>query len=143
MIKKTSQGEAKLRPEPDNKDQLPEEAKAEDVEKQELEDALLNDKPDAEKIEKDILIVGDRMARSRQRLALNNDPGKTTQIIQERILKDLDRLINDAQKQNQQMAQGQGKPGEGQQMQQPKPGEGQAQNQGQGKQNGEQRSVKG
>ena len=30
------------------------------------------------------------MARSRQRLALNNDPGKTTQMIQERILLDLD-----------------------------------------------------
>ena len=62
-----------LRPEPDNKDQLPEEASKDDVEQQELQQALAGDQPDAEQITKDILIVGDRMARSRQRLALNND----------------------------------------------------------------------
>src|SRR5262249_31129618 len=82
-LQKTSGGQAKLRAEPDNKDQLPEEATKEKVEEQEIEQALAGDKPDAEAIEKDILVVGDRMARSRQRLALNNDPGKVTQIIQD------------------------------------------------------------
>ena len=71
MLQKTSRGEIKLRPEPDNKDQLPEEANKDQVEKQEIEQALAGDKPDAEETEKSILVVGDRMARSRQRLALN------------------------------------------------------------------------
>jgi hypothetical protein len=140
-LKKASGGQTKLRPEPDNKDQLPEEAKAEDVEKQELQDALLNDKPDAEQIEKDVLIVGDRMARSRQRLALNNDPGRTTQIIQEKIILDIDKLIQQAQKQSR-MAQGSPKPGQGQGMKQP--GQGQVKNAGnEGQKQPGQRSTQG
>src|SRR5439155_5952167 len=99
MIQKTTNGERKLRSEPDNKEQLPEEASKEQVEQQELEEVLKGDQPDAERIEKDLLLVGDRMARSRQRLALNNDPGKTTQIIQERILHDLDSLIEQSRRQ--------------------------------------------
>jgi hypothetical protein len=122
MIQKTSGGQAKLRPEPDNKDQLPEEANKEQVEQQELEQVLKGEQPDAEQIEKDILVVGDRMARSRQRLALNNDPGKTTQVIQDRILLDLDSLIDQSRKQASAMAAAQPGSQPGQKMQQPKSG---------------------
>ena len=96
-LKKASRGQIKLSPEPDNRDQLPEEAKAEDVENQELEKALLNDVPNDEKNGKEAGLIGDRMARSRQRLAMNNDPGKVTQMIQERIITDMDFLIDQAQ----------------------------------------------
>lgn len=108
-LKKASDGEAKLRPEPDNKDQLPEEAGKDDVEMQELEQALAGEAVDADQVEKDILTVGDRMARSRQRLALNNDPGKVTQLIQERILIDLDTLIEMSRKQACEPQPGEGK----------------------------------
>jgi hypothetical protein len=113
-LQKNSGGETKLRPEPDNADQLPEEANVEQIEQQELEQALAGDQPNAEQIEKDLLTVGDRMARSRQRLAIKNDPGKTTQLIQERILIDLDTLIDQAKKQAAacKPGPGKGKPGE-------------------------------
>ena len=58
------------------------------------------------------------MARSRQRLALNNDPGKVTQEIQKRILIDIDDLINQAQQQQQQQQQQQRQRGQRQQQQQ-------------------------
>ena len=117
-LQKNSNGETKLRPEPDNADQLPEEAGAEQIEQQELEQALAGEEPNAEQIEKDLLTVGDRMARSRQRLAIKNDPGKTTQLIQERILIDLDTLIDQAKKQAAacKPGQGQGQQGKGEQM---------------------------
>jgi hypothetical protein len=114
-LQKNSGGETKLRPEPDNADQLPEEADNEKVEMQELEQALAGEQPNAEQIEKDLLTVGDRMARSRQRLAIKNDPGKTTQIIQEKILIDLDTLIDQAKKQASACKPGQGQ-GKGEQM---------------------------
>ncbi|HEV2296422.1 MAG TPA: DUF4175 family protein [Tepidisphaeraceae bacterium] len=120
-IKKASNGAVKLGPEPDPKDQLPEEAGKEEVEKQELVDDLLQGPPDPEKIMKGTADVGQRMARSRQRLALNNDPGRVTQLIQERIILDLDGLIEQARKQecqpgasDQQMAQKPGTKKEGQ-----------------------------
>src|SRR5688500_4186898 len=104
-IKKASKGEQKLGPEPDPKDQLPEEAGKEQIEKQELLDDLLQGAPDPEKIMKGTADVGQRMARSRQRLALNSDPGKVTQLIQERIIIDLDGLIEQARKQEAQPGQ--------------------------------------
>jgi hypothetical protein len=70
------------------------------------------------------------MARSRQRLALNSDPGKVTQEIQKRIIIDLDKMIEGARNQQAQ-ASGQPKPGQGQQQQQPQPGDAKAQNNGQ------------
>jgi len=115
-LKKSSGGQMKLGPEPDPKDALAEEVGKEQLDKAELVDDLLQGAPDPEKIMKGTADVGSRMARSRQRLALNNDPGKTTQLIQDRILADLDGLIEQARKQecqpgqpDQQMAQ---KPGE-------------------------------
>jgi hypothetical protein len=121
MIQKNSGGQIKLRPEPDNKEQLPEEATKEQIEQQEIERALAGDSPDAEATEKEVHQLGDRMARSRQRLAMNNDPGKTTQTIQERIVKDFDALIEQARKQNAQSS-GQPKPGKGEQMVKSQPG---------------------
>jgi hypothetical protein len=57
-------------------------------------------------------VLGDRMARSHQRLANNYDAGAVTQEIQKRILTDLDDLIEQARKKE---AQGQNQP--------PKPGD--------------------
>lgn len=105
LLKKASNGQIDIGPEPDNKDQLPEEATAEDVDQKELDDLLLGDNKTQEKIEKDFKLVGTRMGRSRQRLALSSDPGKVTQEIQKRILIDLDGLIDEARKNAQQQQQ--------------------------------------
>ncbi|HVT81247.1 MAG TPA: hypothetical protein VHM90_11375, partial [Phycisphaerae bacterium] len=134
MIQKASQGKIKLGPEPDNRDQLPEEAKAEAVENQELDRDLLQGVPEEEKGAKQANLIGDRMARSRQRLALNEDPGKVTQLIQQRIIEDFDSLIQQAQQQqaqtrNSQQRQRQQQQGQ-QQAQQQRQGQ-QPQNQGQ------------
>ncbi|MBC8106945.1 MAG: hypothetical protein H7Z14_10175, partial [Anaerolineae bacterium] len=99
LLQESSKGETKLGPEPDKASQLPEEAQEGDIENQELDQNLLNDKPEVEGQEKQAMLVGDRMARSRQRLALNNDPGKVTQMIQKRIVIDLDNLIEQARQQ--------------------------------------------
>jgi hypothetical protein len=117
----------KLDAEPDNRDQLPEEASKEDVENQEFDKQLRNDDISDDTVTKGIKLTGDRMARSRQRLALNNDPGAITQEIQKRITIDLDNMIALAQKQQQQQ---QGKPGSGKpgdKMKGPTPGQGQQQ----------------
>lgn len=125
LLKSSSQGKLQLPPEPDNKNQLPEEAGKEQVENQELDQELLAGEPTTEEIEKDVNLVGDRMARSRQRLALNNDPGKTTQIIQELILKDMDLLIEMARGQQCQPGPGQAKGAQQPQQQAaPRPGQG-------------------
>ncbi|MGH7177637.1 MAG: hypothetical protein ACREJC_09675, partial [Tepidisphaeraceae bacterium] len=139
LLQNASQGQLKLGPEPDNRDQLPEEANAEDVENSELDKNLLDDKPDAEKEQKQYALVGDRMARSRQRLALNNDPGKVTQVIQERILNDLDDLIEQARQAQAQTRNPKpgAKPGE----QMPKPGEQTANAQNQGAKPGEKPNI--
>jgi hypothetical protein len=110
ILQKSSGGQMKLGKEPDNKEQLPEEAKKEDVENQELDQELLGQKTDAERIEKNTNLIGDRMARSRQRLALNKDPGKITQVIQDRIVIDLEKLIEESRKQECN-GTGQSKPG--------------------------------
>jgi hypothetical protein len=123
MIQKATRGKVKLGPEPDNKDQLPEEAKKEDVEDQEFEKQLLQDKVSDDQTTNSVKLTGDRMARSRQRLALNNDPGKVTQEIQKRIQIDLDNLIKLAQQQQAQSKPGQGQPKPGDKSQQPKPGQ--------------------
>ena len=70
-----TEGKQKLGAEPDNRDQLPEEAKKEDVDDQELTQDLLGDNPTEDSAARRSKLTGDRMARSRQRLALNDDPG--------------------------------------------------------------------
>jgi hypothetical protein len=125
LLQRASNGEMKLGPEPDKLAQLPEEAGEQDVENQELEQDLLNDKPDVEAEEKQAGLIGDRMARSRQRLALNSDPGKVTQIIQDRIVLDLDDLIEQARQQQAQTRNSKSQNKPGQKMN--KPGENMAQ----------------
>jgi hypothetical protein len=127
LLQKASQNQTKLPPEPDNKDQLPEEAAktpggaAEAVDNKEMQDDLLGgtnkpakaggeNQPPPEAAH-DLHLIGDRMARSRQRLAINSDPGPVTQEIQKRILDNLDDLIEQARKRE---AQAQNQP--------PKPG---------------------
>ncbi|HEX3357734.1 MAG TPA: DUF4175 family protein [Tepidisphaeraceae bacterium] len=129
LLEKSSQGQIHFGPEPDNRDQLPEEANKEQVENQELDQQLLTGEQADEKTDKQVNLVGDRMARVRQRLALNDDPGKTTQIIEDRIITDLDILVDQARQQQAQTRNAKPKPGQ-QQQQQPKPGDQQAQNQG-------------
>jgi hypothetical protein len=124
----------KLDKEPDNKDQLPEEADKNQIEDQEFLKNLLDDNVGEDDVTKKIKLEGDRMARSRQRLSLNDDPGKVTQEIQKRIVDGMEDLIKLAQKQQQGSGKGKGQ-GE------PKPGEqpGQAQPGA----NGQQETAKG
>jgi hypothetical protein len=117
MLQKASKGEIKLDKEPDPKDRLPEEAGATDIDKQELDDWLRGGKSSDDQLAQDMKTVGQRMARSKQRLALDHDPGKTTQLIQERILKNLDHLIELSRQQQAQMKPGKGKGGQAQKPQ--------------------------
>ena len=122
LLQKASMGQLKLDPEPDPKDRLPEEAGNAQIENQELEDWLKGGKSSDDQVANDIKMAGQRMARSRQRLALDTDPGKTTQLIQERIVMNMDNLIQLARQQQAQCKPG---PGQGQPQQAMK-----AQNQG-------------
>lgn len=133
-LQKASRGKMKLPPEPDNKDQLPEESNAEAIENNELDQQLLSGVPDEEKNDKDAALIGDRMARSRQRLTLSNDAGKVTQAIQNKILTDMDYLIDQARKQQieqrnpppsdpNQQKMNQPKPNQQMAQQQPQPGQ--------------------
>jgi hypothetical protein len=133
LLQKASHGQAKLPPEPDNRDQLPEEAAkggnaAEAVDNKELENDLIgngkDDKPGQPPAQAshDLNLIGDRMARSRQRLAMNSDPGPVTQEIQKRILDNLDDLIEQARKKEAQAQNQPPKPG-GDPSQAKKPGE--------------------
>jgi hypothetical protein len=146
LLQKASKGQSKLPPEPDNRDQLPEEAvkdpnaAAEKVDNQELDQDLLDGDKSNQSIkpaageqpgqpaktdpqaQHDLNLIGDRMARARQRLAINSDPGPITQEVQKRILDNMDDLIEQARKKE---AQAQNKPpepgGKVQQQQPPKP----------------------
>ena len=110
LLQKATKGNVKLTDPKDN-EQLPEEAGEAAIEGQELVNELLNDNGKAaDTAEKTIKLVGDRMFRSRDRLAKGNDPGQTTQAIQKKIVSDLDGLIALAQKQ--QAASGKPKPGD-------------------------------
>ena len=118
LLDKSSQGQIKFGPEPDNRDQLPEEANQEQVENQELDQQLLNDKPmDDDQTDKQVNLVGDHMGRVHQRLAMNDDPGKTTQIIEDRIITDMDILIDQSRKQEAQTRNSPPKPGQQQDAQ--------------------------
>lgn len=99
VMRESSGGKVSVGEEPDNKDQLPEEAKVEDIENQELLDNLIKGEITDDNVGNSVKLTGDRMARSRQRLAVNNDPGKVTQVIQKRILDDLDVLIEASRRQ--------------------------------------------
>jgi hypothetical protein len=119
LVQKASMGEVKLDKEPDPKDRLPEEAGAKDIENQELDEWLRGARSGDDQLADDMKLVGQRMARSRQRLALDHDPGKVTQLIQERILKNLDHLIEMSRQQLAQAKPQQGKGQQAQKLQQP------------------------
>ena len=139
LIQKASGGKSKLPPEPDNREQLPEEkaganpgAAQEKVDDEELQADLIGPgvKPAAKPAagqprddggDHDLALVGDRMARSRQRLAMNDDPGPVTQEIQRRILDNLDTLIEQARKKEAQQQNQPPDPNQKQQMAQAKP----------------------
>ena len=55
--------------------------------------------PTPDPAKNDLNLVGQRMGRSHQRLALDKDPGQVTQEIQNRILTNLDALIDQARTQ--------------------------------------------
>jgi hypothetical protein len=84
-----------------------------------LDEWLRGAKSSDDQAANDIKMAGQRMARSRQRLALDNDPGKTTQKIQERIVMNLDNLIQLARQQQAQAKPGSGK-GQTQQAMKPR-----------------------
>ncbi|HTW93710.1 MAG TPA: hypothetical protein VMD30_02880, partial [Tepidisphaeraceae bacterium] len=115
ILQKASGGQLKLGSEPSNKDTLPEEASNEDLDLEELRDQALNAKPDAQGESDDTGLVGLRMARAHQRLALNLDPGQTTQRIQARILLNLDALAEMARQEEATGRPRQGQPGQPQQ----------------------------
>jgi hypothetical protein len=143
LLKKASQGKMQLDAEPENKDQLPEEANAAG-DGNDLGAELLGEDPAKQqaKVDKDFRTIGTRMARSRQRLAINTDAGQITQEVQKRILLDLDGLIDLAQKnaqQQQQQQQASRQPQRGQ----PQPQGQQANNQGQNQGQQEARSTNG
>jgi len=116
LVKQATRGKEGLKPEPDPKDKLPEEAGKEQIENQEIDQDLLGGDPQGAQETKQLNRVGDRMARSRQRLALDGDAGKVTQEIQKRIIIDISDMIKQAQ---QQQANSQPKPGQQQGQQQP------------------------
>ncbi|MFI5379891.1 MAG: hypothetical protein ACHRHE_11380 [Tepidisphaerales bacterium] len=133
LLQKASDGAVKLDPEPDPKDRLPEEADTAKIENQELDDWLKGAKSGDDQLTDDIKQAGQRMGRSRQRLALDHDPGKTTQLIQDRVLDNLDHLIQLAQAQQAQSKPGskpgqQKKPGDQQNMGQQQTGQSQPNN---------------
>jgi hypothetical protein len=94
LIHKATQGKAHLRPEPEPRDLLPEELHPEIPEATTQNAANAPDgSPDADAAKKDLNLVGDRMARVRQRVSLNSDLGPTTLEIEKRIVRNLDQLI--------------------------------------------------
>lgn len=101
LIQKASHGQMKLGPEPDPKDKLPDEASTESIDNQEMMQNLLkgDGSPQPDPTKNDLDLVGQRMGRSHQRLAMEKDPGQVTQDIQKRILENLDALIDQARTQ--------------------------------------------
>jgi hypothetical protein len=136
LLEKSSQGQIALGPEPDARDKLPEEATDQQIEDDELLKDLLAGDAGADADAKQAQRVGQRMARARQRLAMDLDPGKTTQLIQKKILDDMDVLIEQSRRQQAQArnSEGQNQPSEVQTKRQPKPGEQNAQADNQGAQ---------
>lgn len=130
LIQQATRGQLQLDPEPENKEILPEETSDRISESGDLENLLLGKAVGDSQIEQSIQLAGARMARARQRLAINHDPGNVTQEIQKRILEDLDRLIDQARKNQQSGSQqtSSQKPSESHQKQSQQV---QAQNQGQ------------
>ena len=78
LFRRPATGKSKLGPEPDPKDKLPEEASTESIDDQEMMQNLLkgDGSPTPDPAKDDLNLVGQRMGRSHQRLALDKDPGQ-------------------------------------------------------------------
>lgn len=135
MLSAASNGSAGLDPEPKDGEALPEEATLEQIDAKELEQELLAGDPGAKDKEVDTRRIGDRLGRARQRLELDRNAGRVTQIIQKRILQDFDQLIEAARQQQKKGGGGSKQQQQSPQAPQPKPGEQQAQNKGQNQPN--------
>lgn len=118
LMQKATHGQEQLAPEPKDEVKLPEEADDQQIDDQELEQQLMGGDSGQSKGQQDANLVGARMSRSRTRLE-GDDPGQVTQKIQDRIVMNLDDLIDQARQQEQ---QSQSKPGQGQGP--PQPGQG-------------------
>ena len=130
LTNKAGNGEGGIGPEPKNLPPLPEEASLAQIDDQELQAELLGGKPGAKDKELDVRRVGDRMARSHQRLENDRDPGRVTQVIQRRIIDDFDLLIEAARQRQGKGKSSKGKPQPEDVAQEKKPDDKQAQNQG-------------
>ncbi len=117
LIQKATNGQQKLGPPPDPKDELPETASKDELDNKELDQELLEQKVTEKTVDKGIVLTGNRMAQSGYRLR-RIDPGPVTQEIQKRIVLDIDNLIKMAQ---QQQSSSKPKPGKGQPKGQPQP----------------------
>ncbi len=119
-------GGADIGPEPDPNIKIDEEHGEEALVNHELDNGLLNDggaaaggggkKPAAPPKDAAAAVktAGERMGMIRQRLALNNDAGKVTQLIEKKLLEDMDNLIDQARQQQSKSSPpppGAGKPG--------------------------------
>jgi hypothetical protein len=122
LLQKASNGQVKLGPEPKDTDRVPEEAGKDAVEQEELVKNLLDDNASANDVTKRAQLTGDRMGRSRRRLAVDTDPGQITQEIQKRIVDGMEDLIKLAQK-RQRKGNGKGVPKPGEQPGPPQPGD--------------------
>ena len=105
LIRKSTQGKAKLPPEPEFLDQQPGSPAQtiEGVDDQELQEDLLaprhpkaTTQATADKTPGGVRVLGDRMARAKHQLAVLNDAGPVTQQIQSRIVDDLGQMIEAA-----------------------------------------------
>jgi hypothetical protein len=103
LLQKSSQGQIQLPPDPENKPILPEEKNPAPANPDDLAQQLLTDPPATDtNTDQSIPLLGTRMSRAAQRLALNHDPSQTTQTIQQNILAGLDNLIQQARQQQSQ-----------------------------------------
>ncbi len=143
MLRQYSRGQVKFGPEPDPADLLPEESGEGEVEDAELLDDLLGENAGQGGDAADVNRMGDRMARSQQRLALSRDPGQTTQIIQRRIVKDIDSLIEQSRSQQQQQQQARNQQQDQQRRRQQQQEQQQARNQGENQQGEQQQQQPG
>ena len=111
LIKNATQGEVTMPDEKQSREPVAEESndpgktEADDFDRQLLGDGTPDPaKPDAAKSDQlnDVKLTGRRMTRSQVRLGEDQDPGKVTQVVQQKIVDALDRFIDEAKKSQQQ-----------------------------------------
>ena len=125
---------AKMPDEKASREPVPEEAAgAPDPNADALDDELLSGAPAGAEEHPDIMMMSRRMTRSQVRLGEQKDPGAVTQVVQAKILKELDKIIDEARK-NQSQQQQQQQQQDQQQASKPDPNATPGSNQGETKQ---------